>query len=328
VAELKDTRHTILLAVPCDFDEFASRVGESDWLAKYRQHDDDPTKATAALRHWWDVEVQPMVAAPVVQLIASALELGVHVVRRATLADVRAATATSDVVVVFAHWKGYEFVADDLALQATPLAFMQRAAQSPTPLGRWLEGRLAALTGASPPITRPLDRMRALFRPQPPATLVELLGEALDVPLGDHRPDGVVDGILETPVIRLSRRRAEIDRVFNGLVQPGNRLELFDGMHSMEDLAAAIAPTFHGWLDLTTCTSVVLADHLLRAHRNAFRIVQFEKVQEPLWHAYCIRIALRLSARTEMNYAVARQAAYDTLDNIVRTVQPCHGERR
>lgn len=325
---MEDSRHTILLAVPCDFDEFASRVNESDWLAKYRQHDDDPTKATAALRHWWDAEILPMVAEPVAQLIASALELGVHIVRRATLVDIQAATATSDVVIVFAHWKGHEFVADDLGLQSAPLAFLQRAAQSPTPLGHWLEDRLTALTGASPPITRPLDRVRALLRPRPPVTLVELLGEALNISLRDHKPERVVDCILETPVIRLSRRRADIDRLFDGLVKPGNRLELFDGMHSMEHVAAAIAPTFHGWLDLTTCTSAVLADHLLRAHRNTFRMVQFEKVQEPMWHAYCIRIALQLSARTEINYAVARQTAHDTLNSAVKTVHLNHGKHR
>lgn len=325
---MKDRQHTILLGVPCDFDEFAARVDQSDWLAKYRQDDEDPIEAAAGLRRWWDDEVQPMVAQPIAELVASALELGVDVVRRATLADVRAATATSDVVIVFAHWKGYEFVGDDLGLQAAPLALLQRAAQSPTPLGRWLEGRLDALAGTGPSSTRLLDRVRALFRPRPPANLVELLGEALNAPLREPAPERVVDGILETPVIRLSRRRADIDRLFDGLVRPGNRLELFDGMHSMEQLAAAIAPTFRGWLDLTTCTSAVLADHLLRAHRNAFRMVQFERVQDLLWHAYCIRIALQLSAQTDMNYAAARQAAYDTLENVVKTVHPNHGERR
>ncbi|MBC7939325.1 MAG: hypothetical protein H7Z19_06090 [Chitinophagaceae bacterium] len=45
---------------------------------------------------------------------------------------------------------------------------------------------------------------------------------------------------------------------------------------------------FNGVLDLTAFTPSVLADHLLRARPQAFRMVRFEQPREFLYHALCL----------------------------------------
>jgi hypothetical protein len=137
-----------------------------------------------------------------------------------------------------------------------------------------------------------------------------VLTDALSHPPGeDARGRDGVDIVLESEVTRKARRRDELDELFHGLLRPGNRLELFDGLHAKEVVDDALDQRFDGMLDLTTCNSTVLADFLARRRRQRLRTVQFPAEQEPWWAAQCIDLALRLFVRESLDYQEARALA-------------------
>jgi hypothetical protein len=150
--------------------------------------------------------------------------------------------------------------------------------------------------------------------------LAAILREALDADIDEPRLDDAVDEVAEHPVTRSARRRDALDALFQGLLRPGNRLELYDGLHSKEAVEAAIAPTFEGVIDLTTCTSTVLADHVSAKRRFRLRTIQFPTVQDVLWGANCVKAALQIQHTTGVTYQEARQIAYIELEKAVRAV--------
>jgi hypothetical protein len=99
-----------------------------------------------------------------------------------------------------------------------------------------------------------------------------------------------------------------MDGLFSGLLQPGNRLELFDGLHDCHSVARAIDQTYQGTLDLTTCTSTILADRIGQHHRWRFRIVQFSENQEPIYAASVLEATLALMEQG-LDYLDARELA-------------------
>ena len=50
-----------------------------------------------------------------------------------------------------------------------------------------------------------------------------------------------------------------LDVVLNGVIRPGNRVELRDGLHRAEDVAAAFPEGWAGTVDLTVCQSELVA---------------------------------------------------------------------
>jgi hypothetical protein len=134
-----------------------------------------------------------------------------------------------------------------------------------------------------------------------------------DVP---GKSDGV-DEVFENAITRMTRRRAVIDSLFQGLLHPGNRLELFDGLHPQEAVEAAITPDFAGTLDLTTCTSMPLADHISAARRFVPRVVHFDEPQQPEWAAGCLKLTMELIG-IGRDYLKARAEAVEIMRMAVR----------
>ena len=137
-----------------------------------------------------------------------------------------------------------------------------------------------------------------------------MLSEALLVDIAEEQ--GTAEGVqkvLELDITRMSRRRDTMDSIFQGLLNPGNRLELPDGLHTKEETELSIASSFEGVLDLTVCTSTVLGDYVGGRRRHAFRVVQFPTVQELLWGAECVSKTLQLVAEDSQPYLRARLMA-------------------
>jgi hypothetical protein len=102
------------------------------------------------------------------------------------------------------------------------------------------------------------------------------------------------------------KRRDEIDVMLDGLIQPGNLIELFDGMQTKEAFESAIAPGFTGFLDLTTCTSTILGDHVSRQRGAALRLLAFATNQDLMWHSNCMATALEMTVHDRRPYPDAR----------------------
>jgi hypothetical protein len=284
----------LLIGVPVNFEEYFEQVKKSDWLAKYKP-DKSNKDPVSFVRESWNDEYQPYVAAPLCVLIDRAQELGVRVKMKATLCDLTTATDEGNVVILFAHLKGCGITSDDLAGILKSSALIELLKKDAGNLAMWLASQLRG-----------------------PRSLEEILNEALEVNLNERDLDRTVDKILESRLSKCTRRRDEIDHLLK--IRPGNRLELFDGLHDRKCIGQAISQRFTGLLDLTTCTSSVLADYLLKERHNSFRMVQFEHAQKFIWHAYCVKIAINLHIEHGMSYLDSRRSASDILQKEVQHV--------
>lgn len=290
-ASQSHTTH-LLIGVPVDFEQFVERLPASDWLAKFNVVSGDNEADAQAVRRSWDAQYQPFVSKPLNQLVEHARSLGVSVSLRAGLSDVTRATEKGDVVILFAHWKGYEIIFDDLNGLPDVDALIEATNHHQGRLALWLRSR-----------------------PRSGASVLKMLEEALKADLLDT-PD-VVDLVFESALTRHTNRRDQLDELLGVNLRPGNRLELFDGLHDRKSVGEAVSVRFSGWLDLTTCTSAVLADYLLRVRNNAFHMVQFEKTQDFLWHAHCVRIVLDLHHVYDLPYLDSRLTASGILKDAV-----------
>ncbi len=298
----------LLFGVPVTRDEFERRAGESDWLRKFYHRQADPRARRRRLQQAWERDYEPWIADPFTALRRRASRLGAEVSTGATLDTLRAATAEKSVVVLVSHWKGPEIVNDDFVEPVIEAAFLARARRSDSAMGRWLCRRLEARRGGG---RRRPGLWRSLFGEGRGETLREVIRQAVDAEIEDfeaNEADGL-DEVLEHPATRAARRRDALDEVLADLLRPGNRLELFDGLHKKEAVAAAVAPGFEGMLDLTTCTSSYLADFISSRHRQRLRTTQLPAVQEPLWAAKHLEWTLELVAGQGLGYLEARELA-------------------
>jgi hypothetical protein len=304
-ADIRASKIQLLCGVPTSKAAFAARVGTSDFLRKYRTAS-DAEHVMGEIDRAWQNDYSPLIADPLALLIRSAQELRIEVDTDANLTALKAATSNKRVVIILSHWKGPEIVADDLLSQVGKAAFAARPKNLRNAFGRWL----AAELGRSPSVKSlwPFANARVL-------TLTEILNQALSVRL--EETNVLVDRVLEQPQTLSARRREILDMTFDGLLTPGNRLELFDGLHSKEQIETAIAPNFDGILDLTTCTSAYLADYIGGKRHHRFRIVQFPTVQEPLWTVLYLKATLDLAVTGGLPYLVARDRALATLRDAI-----------
>jgi hypothetical protein len=292
----------ILIAVPLTQMEFRQRVQMSDWLGKFLPPDIAGEGLEAAIDERWRTAYSPLIAEPLQELVDLALRGGAEVRPMAGLADLVAMTREKHLVILFAHWKGPEVLYDDLIQPSDYDAFLSQAAQSSTSLGKWIASELRK---------RRSDASHD--------TLLNILNEALDECLSSIGDGGSI--VLEHAVTRNAQRREELEQLFPGFLRAGNRLELFDGLHSKEVVESQVAPDFRGILDLTACTSTVLADYIAARRRHQLRTVQFPDVLEFIWAAKAVAGALQLTSSGNFDYLEARNIATGMLDQAIREAE-------
>ncbi len=310
----------LLLGMPISLPEFVSRTGQSDWLAKFDRAEGTPTERHQHLVSVWERQYYPLVAEPLLELIDAASRLDVDVRSQATLRTIADTTTTRRVVILFGHWKGAEIANDDILPPKNLQSFVERTGFD-TPLTRWLRERFRQLDSESRTAPRAfLHKLR--WKTRPAATLVSILRDALTTPLaeGAAEADGI-DRIIQHELFVAANRRDELDSLFDGLLKPGNRLELFDALHAKEAVESAVAPDFDGVLDLTTCNSTVLANHLATRRDFRFRTVQFPTVLEPLLATQYLKATLELMRTAALPYLQARVLARQGIEQAVADIK-------
>ncbi|HVT14661.1 MAG TPA: hypothetical protein VHQ90_00580 [Thermoanaerobaculia bacterium] len=314
----------LLLAIPLDEREFFAHVGKSDWLQQYAIEGSDATARQERLRAVWTDEYVPLVAEPFRELIDRALGLGTDVRTQATLGSLREATTHKPIVILFAHWKGPEILYDDLVPPVEREKFVARVRESDTPLARWLASsfRASGFAQASPDQAPAKRSFWSSWRSYRIQSLVEILRASLGVASLENSATDGIEEVFEHEVTRAARRRDAIDLLFRGLLRPGNRLELFDGLHAKEEVEAAVAPLFQGVLDLTTCTSTILADFIAARRQLRFRVVQFPTAQQPIWAAKSLKSTIELTVQAGLPYLDARILARRELEQALAEVGP------
>ncbi|MEM6252795.1 MAG: hypothetical protein AAF821_07725 [Cyanobacteria bacterium P01_D01_bin.156] len=276
----------ILFGIPIHEASFLSRVAESDYLRLYR----------SSLKN--RDEYDKYIAEPFRDMATQVDQHSNFEVRTgATLKDLQEVSKTANVIIVVSHWKNYGFSNNDIIRPVNKNSFAKAASQSDDPLAQWLAHRLnrhleAGKHQKSTFMASWLDSIRNLWRTE--LTLRDILEQALDVPLENELPQiEEVSQHVESDLTRRTRRRRWMDMLFANLVLPGNRLELFDGLHNSAAIAQSIDKSFNGVLDLTACTSTALADYISNYHQYRFRVVQFSENQEPVWAATVLKITLK-----------------------------------
>lgn len=287
----------ILIALPVSKRDFLTRVQESDWLGKFRDTSLDREALERSLCERWSREYYSLVAEPLLSLIDSAHRLGAEIKTQARLNDISEMSAKKGVVIIFAHWKGAEVIYDDITSDVSLQKFVDQGDASDAPIARWIVAQLSQAENHR-------------------VALDDVLNEALLSELPYPHKVGSLR-ILESDISRSAERRDQIDKIFNGLLRPGNRLELYDGLHDKMAIASSISPRFEGVLDLSACNSMVLGTYLAGQGKNRFRTVQFPKVVEFLWAATVVQGTLSLIASGGFSYQEARLAVTQILNEAV-----------
>ena len=300
----------LLFGLPVTRDEYDERMMSadtpegSDYLARF----DDPDLSMEARldhrREEWCSDYSDNISGPLQELADRARALGCEVRRAATLADLRAAAESAGVIIVYSHWKGAGFSADDFlrSVDSTigePIFLVDRDAPARLaavdgPLAAWLKQAMAGRPG------RWLG-----FARKPPMTAREAVRRCIDAPIASRPPPGI-QAVHELPTTTASRRRDCLDRWLAGCIRPGNRLELFDGLWGQRALGLALNG-FEGVLDLSACTTTYLGDRLGHAAGHGFHTVQFLEPQYPAEAAIRLGIVLEISGGDPDNYLMARE---------------------
>lgn len=274
---------SLLLGIPSSREAFFDRIAVSDYLSTFAL---DPDSS------WRQYERKAV--APLVSLAEKARSGGVRVVQDANLQSLESVTADNGVVIILSHWKGAEVGLADIVGEDV----------------REFQVRLAALE-----LSARLDG-NGNWRDQICDAFEEYL--TLDLEEEAMRGDQVSIVDVASKQTRRAERRDKLDIVFNGLLMPGNRLELSDGLHAKEDIEVAIGPGFRGVLDLTTCKSSFLSDYLDRTRKGTFRTVQFPATQDVDIACAVIVDVLDVMRRESCSYQEARISSLMAADELIR----------
>lgn len=298
----------VLIGIPVDFEEFVSRVSISDWLAKFYQPNLLPAEQQAALAVTWEEDYEPLVAQPFRHLIERAKDLGIEVSTKATLRDLADASATKEVIVIFSHWKGPEILLGDLLDNLNRNTLRFQVVQRREPIAQRIQAELDKLENTSKQTigARLLQRWWARSSVSP-RSIREILFAVIEEALPES--DDGIDEVIESKSVSQAKSRDELDSILTGFIRPGNRLELFDGLHSREEVELIIAKAFNGVLDLTMCTSTYLADYISARRKRSIRTVQFPNVQKFDWAVNCVALTLEIAVKEKVSYQEARRSA-------------------
>jgi len=264
----------ILFGIPVNREEFdcvARLSSRSDYMTGMLGGN-DPASV-------WASDYQ-QVAGAAQQMIKTASELGTGIYQRAMIRDLADATARFQTIVLFAHWRGAMLRPRDLF------------------------GEIAAV------INR-MERHPVLQRVKPACRdlkgLVDALNEAIEeVTLLDSLPGSLGQAGRRSRTVGQTLCRDLIDEGLSGLVAPGNRVELFDGLHAPAEMETALYSGFSGEIDLALCNSEALATFLDLRRRNIIQHIHWPVVLHPLPQLLKVEKTLQLMARYGGDYIQTR----------------------
>jgi hypothetical protein len=282
----------LLLGLPVSEAQFGQCLATSDFL-----------RGNTHLADWQTYYAA--VASRVLELDSCAEQCGFAVFSAARLADVTRATQKYATVVVLSHWKGPDFQEDDL-LENDVSLYLDRLKNGGAPAVELARRELSAL--ASPCRN----------------DLLSVLSRALNCESAIEAEMSRDGDVANCDFTRSCFVRDELDDLFEGVMRPGNRIELADGMHSKEVFAKAVAPCFAGMLDLTTCTSSHLGSYLGRIARGRYLSIHFEQPLNVRDACLLLSYAFRLHA-SGMDYFAARCKAMLDFVEILKQIATRRG---
>jgi hypothetical protein len=231
-----------------EFDRACRRVPRSDYIAHVVG--DNPEEA-------WHRNYAT-VAETAQELITTARNLGAVICREATLSDFSYVTAHAKVVILLAHFRGFDFSEEDFL---SPVNSVVAA----------IEARSHPVLAYFDPVPRDLSLLVDAFNVAVMGRkLLSYLPSALDIA-----------GRNSISVGRVLCRDL-LDEALAGITKPGNQVDLFDGLHSLGAMEAALWRGFRGELDLALCNSAALATYIDLHRNNTVRHLHWPDLIDPI----------------------------------------------
>lgn len=221
-------------------------------------------------------------------LFAMAAKTQIKIYCCATLSDLKAALSLYDVVIVLAHWRGSAVSVADL-------------------LPGW-EGRVRDLVESPGVFSVALRSLCNEWIKDSGENFSRALSRGIE--RGDFRPcfPAGVAHLEMSPLLSAALSRDIVDQAFGSHLRRGNTLELFDGMHSGMTVVGAIQSEFRGTLDLSCCTSSVLATSIRVVRGDTLAVISNDESIPPDYQMRVIEGALWLSRHGRAGgYARARR---------------------
>lgn len=237
-------------------------------------------------------KLQPVLETQANQLFNTCANNQVFVVCNAGRAELAAASAKCNLVIVLAHWKGPLVASLPSDIQAIPFTFEG-------PLRRWGESRQLPILEAE------FEQLRILPPREARHHIASLLNRDILrwvewLPFDDlcHGCDSAI----ATDSWGSNYARKLVDEHFGDtMLIPGARLELADGLWRPADLAACFPAGWSGMCDFVCCTSEYLAEETKRMRIGAtFRA-----------DSHCLEPAVVFAALQEMIPRLRREPCND-----------------
>lgn len=264
----------ILFATPTTREEFdcAAQPGsESDYMIGMLRGM-DPVAVWAS-----DYE---RVAGAARRLLTTAKTLKAGVYEKATLSDFADASRRYQYIVLFAHWRGAMFRESDLIGELQ--AFFDQLERN-----TWMRS------------IKPNGRDRN--------DLVDAFNEAItDLTLLDMLPEPIAQMGRRSRALGETLCRDLLDESFAGLTLPGNRVELFDGLHTLDQMEGALWNRFSGEIDMALCNSEALATFIDLRRNNTVQHLHWPDLLHPLPEFLKVETTLRIMAEHGGSYIDTR----------------------
>jgi hypothetical protein len=195
---------------------------------------------------------------------------GVTVITNATLSDVRELFQQFRVVTLVAHWRSARFYPTDFL---NPNQLIKDLVQPSTP---WVEAFVNSLPQNWISTLRKLEA-----HDNSTITLSKTLAKEFNDILESCKlhPDLELNQTFQVNTYdndyRKYLNRLAIDNIFKDCIAPGNLIEFFDQLHSIEDFITSIPKNYTGLIDFTVCNSVLIGN-VLKRQRQCIVIVNKE----------------------------------------------------
>lgn len=282
----------LALAIPLNRDDFLMRLNlntNQDFIKSLARRYSALTKDAL-----WEI-VYAHTVKTVTSVAKAASAKGVTVITNATLSDVRELFQQFRVVTLVAHWRAARFYPTDFL---NPHQLIKALEQPSTPL---METFVNTLPQSWVSTIRKLE-----VNGDPTQTLTKTLAKEFNYILEFCRlhPEleqnqtcliTTYDGDYHKYLNRLV-----IDDIFKGFISPGNRIEFFDQLHSIEDFVTAIPQDYDGLLDFTVCNSVLIGN-LIKRQRHCIVLVNKE-LAAPEFRMVIYKGMIELLSRLDMDY--------------------------
>jgi hypothetical protein len=119
-------------------------------------------------------------------------------------------------------------------------------------------------------------------------------------------PTSIAQAVRRSRALEETLCRDVLDEALNGLIQPGNRLELSDGLHAPGEIESTIDKNFCGELDLALCNSSALATFIDLRREGRIRHLHWPDYLLPGPQYLKVEATLKLMALTGNRYIASR----------------------